>query len=49
MLMSQSRMIGEETHGAYLDMEWLALIMEAKSLGLSFEEVNEFLQLASTK
>ncbi|WP_416827771.1 anti-repressor SinI family protein [Ectobacillus polymachus] len=48
MLMSQSRKVGEETNGAYLDREWLLLIMEAKNLGLSFEEVNNFLRFAST-
>ncbi|MFP7473352.1 anti-repressor SinI family protein [Niallia taxi] len=26
-----------------LDQEWLQLIMEAKDLGLSIEEVNDFL------
>ncbi|KAB7707344.1 DNA-binding anti-repressor SinI [Bacillus aerolatus] len=30
--------------GLLLDQEWVALIKEAKNLGISIEEIREFLQ-----
>jgi hypothetical protein len=32
-----------------LDVEWVALILEAKELGLSIEEVHTFLQTSNKK
>ncbi|WP_078432615.1 anti-repressor SinI family protein [Metabacillus halosaccharovorans] len=39
--------IGEITHDGQLDQEWVELILEALELGISVEEIKEFLSKKS--
>ncbi|MFX3623727.1 MAG: anti-repressor SinI family protein [Ectobacillus sp.] len=43
-MISQSQATIEKTSDVYLDLEWLELLMEAKKIGLSCEEVRSFLK-----
>ncbi|WP_102026258.1 anti-repressor SinI family protein [Salirhabdus sp. Marseille-P4669] len=36
-------------HGGKLDLEWVELIIEAKDLGISLEEIESFLLETKTK
>ncbi|WP_081415017.1 anti-repressor SinI family protein [Ectobacillus panaciterrae] len=44
--MDQAQAVAVKTNEAYLDKEWLQLVTEAMDMGISREEICEFLKSA---